>query len=618
MVEDINVPAACDIYDLQSALLCDQCSSHLGSRPVTTRCGHSFCRDCLITAGQCPNDACRSYSSDDCPHDVVLGDLLEEIHRIIADADAKGVWRKRKRAIHGSEKRWETKEDTQLIDLDPKGKEVTQSPDSRESLQLRYKKVDNEPSPPKPLDVPSATPNAMPRTADVESVEKPTDLNMVDDALTAIKSKAIDSMSPLETNPNLQSEPLDLNAVGSQPPTVSKMLDRQARQEFESKDNDLWKILRRNVAESFFTCSVCSNCYLEPMTLRCGHTFCRECFHHSIDQSSYHPEKGFTQPTCPSCRNITGPLLPKGEAPHHENTWNWTNNLHMWKLINHCWIPELEESKFNFKGTTKTVPDGMEYPLFVCAAALPTQPTDLRVFEPRYRTMLRRILRTPDRTFVMSLGTSNRNEPFKKIGVLLQIQSVVYEELEVSFPSTVPPTKDMETYVFTKGVARVSIEESMEHDGYLTARTTKIVDNDSNFEVSAELEQVGYMRVLDPLLSNLDFDPDTLSLDWLAAALPRYSGVITRLRTLEIMHLLREFVSFEENRVGPAAWTRDIIENRGPLPDDSCPSEFGWWITGLFFRSQSDRQQLLEMTSPRKRLVFLLNRVGRAWARLQN
>jgi Lon protease-like protein/formylmethanofuran dehydrogenase subunit E len=615
MPTKLRVPAAYDTYDLQSVLVCTQCGDYLVSRPVTTRCGKTFCRNCLIQVGECPYDACRSYSTGDCPHDVVLGDLLEEIQRIVVDGHAKGVWRKRKRTTHGPESLLEPKGDK--IPTESKRCEEersSESPDSLESLQLRYKKVDNESSPSMVVGVfEESTMNITPdiKSPDV-SQRAPTDLNLVDEALFEEKTRQ-DSASAATVSATFATDSSVESTDPSKP--ISKMMEKQARQESDTEDNDLWKVLRRNVAESFFICSVCSNCFLEPMTLRCGHTFCRECLHHSIDQSSYNPGKGFCQPTCPSCRNMIGPLLPKGEAPHHENTWNWTNNLHMWKLINRCWIPELEESKSNFKDSTKMVPDGMEYPLFVCTTGLPTQPTDLRVFEPKYRTMLRRVLRSKDRIFAMALGTSDPIQPFRKVGVLLQIKSVVYQELEVDFPRTVPPTKDMETYVFTRGISRISIEEAQEHDGYLTVRTTQIEDNTLEMEAIAELQQVGYMRVVDPMLSAIDFDPQVLSLDWLAAALPRYSSLVTRLRTSEVVSLLSEFVRFEERRSGPTKWTRDVLENRGPVPEN--PALFSWWFIGVFFSMQSDRQLLLEMTSPRQRLIYLLTRVGYAWPRIR-
>lgn len=625
MLEDIKVPVAFDIYDLQSVLLCDHCQEYLGSRPVTTRCGHSFCRDCLVIAGKCLKDGCRTYSADDCPHDVVLGDLLEEIHRIITDSDSKGVWRKRKRAAPTFVKR-ETHSDAPLAQGNQDGAECQESPDSLESLQLRYKKIDNEPSPPKP---PVGTPGGPPDSfmpGDPHGIQTPEDLDKVDDALSQINSDKDDASSHLTPNTshisNIKSEggkstPPVYSPRGLQDKGSSKRMEVLYKQEEESKDNDLWKILRRNVAESFFTCSVCSNCFLEPMTLRCGHTFCRECLHHSIDQSSYHSEKGFSPPSCPSCRSLIGPLLPVGEAAHHENTWNWTNNLHMWKLINICWIPELEDSKLNYLNTARMVPRGMDYPLFICTTALPTQPMDLRVFEAKYRTMLRRVLRTKERSFVMSLGTGNASSPFKQVATLVQIKSVVYQELEVAFPDTTPATKDTETYVYTRGVSRVKIEDHVEHDGYWTVRTSPISDIDAQTADDAERDQVGYLRTVDPQLASVDFDADRIDLDWFSAALYRYQGAANRLRNHEIMKLIRQFVSFEEVRTGPEKWLSDIIEPRGPLPDDSHAADFTWWIIGLFFRSQKDRQLLLEMTSPRDRLIFLVNRIGRAWPRLR-
>ncbi|CAI9166652.1 unnamed protein product [Rangifer tarandus platyrhynchus] len=56
------------------------------------------------------------------------------------------------------------------------------------------------------------------------------------------------------------------------------------------------------VFQSELTCSICMNCFLDPVTIDCGHSFCRPCL-------SLCWEEGQTPRSCPECRGIS-------ERPH--------------------------------------------------------------------------------------------------------------------------------------------------------------------------------------------------------------------------------------------------------------------------------------------------------------
>ncbi|KAF4008134.1 hypothetical protein G4228_019767 [Cervus hanglu yarkandensis] len=56
------------------------------------------------------------------------------------------------------------------------------------------------------------------------------------------------------------------------------------------------------VFQSELTCSICMNCFLDPVTIDCGHSFCRPCL-------SLCWEEGQTPRSCPECRGIA-------ERPH--------------------------------------------------------------------------------------------------------------------------------------------------------------------------------------------------------------------------------------------------------------------------------------------------------------
>ena len=50
--------------------------------------------------------------------------------------------------------------------------------------------------------------------------------------------------------------------------------------------------------QSELTCSICMNCFLDPVTIDCGHSFCRPCL-------SLCWEEGQTPRRCPECRGIS-------------------------------------------------------------------------------------------------------------------------------------------------------------------------------------------------------------------------------------------------------------------------------------------------------------------------
>ncbi|XP_070313197.1 tripartite motif-containing protein 64-like [Odocoileus virginianus] len=52
------------------------------------------------------------------------------------------------------------------------------------------------------------------------------------------------------------------------------------------------------VFQSELTCSICMNCFLDPVTIDCGHSFCRPCL-------SLLWEEGQTPRSCPECRGIS-------------------------------------------------------------------------------------------------------------------------------------------------------------------------------------------------------------------------------------------------------------------------------------------------------------------------
>src|ERR1700748_532127 len=78
---------------LHTLLSCKICGGIL-NEPVTTRCGISCCRPCILSkacnehsiAAVCPIDGCRRYEIGDCPVDVTLRDVVHAISMVLKDS----------------------------------------------------------------------------------------------------------------------------------------------------------------------------------------------------------------------------------------------------------------------------------------------------------------------------------------------------------------------------------------------------------------------------------------------------------------------------------------------------------------------------------------------------
>ena len=129
---------------------------------------------------------------------------------------------------------------------------------------------------------------------------------------------------------------------------------------------DILEVTNREV-----DCQVCYNVMLDPVTTFCGHSLCRKCMARVLDHSLH----------CPVCRRplaIT-PLISR--HPSNKALVNLLNGL----------CPDVIATRAQAVAAEEFGGDGeMNYPMFVCTLGFPHQPTLLRIFEPRYRLMLRR------------------------------------------------------------------------------------------------------------------------------------------------------------------------------------------------------------------------------------
>jgi len=118
-------------------------------------------------------------------------------------------------------------------------------------------------------------------------------------------------------------------------------------------------------------CSICLNLLVEPISIPCGHTFCRTCLVTTLQRA---------QKKCPLCRAVCAVDAP-----------NQNENVHLSTILKACFpqqyserLKEISELKNNWKLTL---------PIFFFNEVIyPTSVLRLHLFEARYKLMIKRVL----------------------------------------------------------------------------------------------------------------------------------------------------------------------------------------------------------------------------------
>lgn len=208
-------------------------------------------------------------------------------------------------------------------------------------------------------------------------------------------------------------------------------------------------------------CHICVTMMYEPITTTCGHTFCKKCLLRSLDHSN----------RCPLCRS---------ELPGMSYFIHAPINFTLSNLLVTTFPILYEQRKDLLKQEENE--SGLDTPIFVCMVSFPFMPTNLHIYEPRYRLMMRRALDTNKR-FGMVLPSRTTNDPsgggFIQYGTMLEIKNMhVFE--------------DGRSLVETIGISRFKVLESGTLDGYTVGRIERIDDIDD--EEEAELERSALAR----------------------------------------------------------------------------------------------------------------------------
>jgi Lon protease-like protein len=305
-------------------------------------------------------------------------------------------------------------------------------------------------------------------------------------------------------------------------------------------------------AQQQVDCQVCYNIMLDPITTFCGHTLCRKCMTRVLDHSLH----------CPVCRR---------ELALPPSILRQPINKRLSTIIDNFWPTEIQARKDAALTEDLGVEGNLNVPLFVCTLGFPEQPTFLRVFEPRYRLMLRRCLEG-NQQFGM-LMYNRYNEPqgtlgpvhFYHIGTMLRIVNA----------QLLP---DGTSIIETRGTYRFKVTAHGVLDGYSIGTVEPLEDVSLAEEERIEAEEVA----LTPAETNGDV-----------------AGQVDRMPTRDLLRLGQDFVT--RMRARSANWLQQrVLDIHGQPPDDA--SLFPYWFASVLPIGDEEKYKLLDTRTVRERL----------------
>ncbi|KAJ1623415.1 hypothetical protein T492DRAFT_912634 [Pavlovales sp. CCMP2436] len=130
-----------------------------------------------------------------------------------------------------------------------------------------------------------------------------------------------------------------------------------------------------------YGCGVCHELLFEPVSLVCGHVFCRGCLERTLRHTG----------NCALCRE---PLLLQPHA-----TLSLRLCLPLFDLLRAAFPREMEvrHAEMARQASEDPLPEAEQLDLFVLDSTLPGQQLFLNIYEPRYLALFRRLLARGDR-----------------------------------------------------------------------------------------------------------------------------------------------------------------------------------------------------------------------------
>ncbi|CAM9465016.1 unnamed protein product [Choristocarpus tenellus] len=128
--------------------------------------------------------------------------------------------------------------------------------------------------------------------------------------------------------------------------------------------------------KSALECAVCLALVCEPVSLSCGHTFCRSCIVSTLRRN---------KKKCPVCRAVC-----------HNNAEDQPENVMITQIVNICFPEEARQRLTESAGDRSSWKS--QLPVFYYNLPMfPGETLHLHLFEPRYKLMMQRIVNTSRR-----------------------------------------------------------------------------------------------------------------------------------------------------------------------------------------------------------------------------
>jgi Lon protease-like protein len=333
----------------------------------------------------------------------------------------------------------------------------------------------------------------------------------------------------------------------------------------------------KDATRSELDCQVCYGLFLDPITTACGHTFCRTCMHRLLDHSNL----------CPVCRRVFN-ITPASSAQAPANSL-------LVKLLEGLCPDAVSARREMVKSENISGIGELDTPLFVCTLSIPTAPTFLHVFEPRYRLMIRRAMEYGDRKFGMILPNRGREPqgelgrvPFFEYGTLLHIVDVDLHP-------------DGRSFIQCIGVSRFRILAHGTLDGYMVGKVERVEDISLAAEEGLEAAETSASSTGRALSAQEHFGAPpfhTPTTPERSEATMRY---LATLSTQQLMEICTSFIT--KMRARSASWLqRKVFTAYGEMPTD--PAVFPWWFAAVLPISETEKYKLLQIQSVRERLKF--------------
>lgn len=330
-------------------------------------------------------------------------------------------------------------------------------------------------------------------------------------------------------------------------------------------DEDRIRYLKlRNKLRAELDCQVCYGLILDPLTLPCGHTFCRSCVARILDHSDL----------CPICRRKSGMPGAIGSEPINKT---------LARLIDDFFPDQVAARRETMSQDEFGMDHEKNLPLFICTLSFPTMPTFLHIFEPRYRLMIRRVVEGGDGKFGMVMYNRRgraqadglHRVPFMQYGTLLMVER--YELLP-----------DGRSLVIATGVSRFKVLGSSMLDDYHIARIERVDDIPLAEEERLEATETMAAAIPDPSASIITAPLDSIS-------------------TQDLLHLTREFIRKQRQTGAPWLHPRVMLAY-GTVPTDAA--RFPWWFASILPIAEEEKYPILSAMSVRERL-----KISARWAR---